>query len=459
MRGVLGRVARRDAVGHRVDELRRDLRRRRAGDAEVERERGVEALVGRALRVEEVAHAAAVRVAVPARDRQLGHDRGEAGRVCPARGDHVGRRAVVGAADHRDLAARPRLRGERVHEVDAGLLLLRPAVVPAAARVAGAEHVRHRPRVALRDVALAEVVVREVRARPLRQRVVGREGEDHRHRAAVRRAGDLDVEPVAVDGRDRQRLVDRLRLRGGGAEGERDQRDDEAPRQHGDTNGRRALKLAAGGYQPPRGAARLRLDRRRLRLRRQRQRAAAGREGLQRRRARVRPPLRGRGLRALDVELAPVPVDAEARAARDPAADPVQGRVRSCRGPASAAAASSTRTRSTGRPSGSSRRDSGRGWPTGRRRSSRTTTWPSACSAPRRSRSTTAATRCCARSPRESASRTRTASRPSACYFGRPGVDASSDPFFGGEGPERGRAASAAARAWSAAGSARRTRS
>ena len=144
---------RRQAAGQRPGD-RVGSRRRRARQAEVERERRVEALVGRHLGVQEVPDAVLVGVAVPAADRGLRDDRRQARHVGAARGDHVRGRAVVRAADHRDLAVRPRQLGERVDEVDAGLLLLRSAVVPAARRVARAEHVGDRAGVALRAVLL-----------------------------------------------------------------------------------------------------------------------------------------------------------------------------------------------------------------------------------------------------------------------------------------------------------------
>ena len=208
--GVQVGVAGPDPVERRVD--RRGVGRRRAAEAEVERQRRVEALVRGPLRVARVADAVRVGVAVPARDRRDRDDPGQAGRVARARGDHVRGGAVVGAADHRDLAVRPLLAREEVHEVDAGLLLLGPAVVPAAARVARADHVGDGARIAAGDVAGAVGILR---LGALPQHVVGRVGEDHRRldRGVAR---DLDVDQRAVHRGDAVGLGDGLRARGGG---------------------------------------------------------------------------------------------------------------------------------------------------------------------------------------------------------------------------------------------------
>ena len=120
---------------------------RRYGQSEVEPERRVHALVpgcARSFVAEglggvEVADAVGECVVIPAVDGRLGHDGHQVGRMHDRR--RVLRGAVVRAAEHADLAIGPGLRGDRLDDVVRGLLLTHAAVVPAAAGVAGADHV------------------------------------------------------------------------------------------------------------------------------------------------------------------------------------------------------------------------------------------------------------------------------------------------------------------------------
>ena len=188
------------------------LVRWRAREAEVEPEGRVEPLVRGVLGVAEVPHAVLVGVPVPVVDRGLRDDGAQSGHVGAAGGDHVGRRPVVGPADHRDPAVGPRQLRERVDEVHARLLLLGPAVVPAARRVARADHVGHRARVALGDERLTQRVVRELVPASAVGRASWLYGEYVRMIGTFLvsvRPGDLDVEGRPVDARgDRQVLVD-----------------------------------------------------------------------------------------------------------------------------------------------------------------------------------------------------------------------------------------------------------
>ena len=211
--GVLDRTALGGSVTDRVGEgLPHRVGRHRLAEAEVEGQRGVEALVGRLLGVEEVAHAVAVGVAVPPADRGDRHDRLQLGHLRAARGDHRGRGAVVRPADHRDPAVGPAPVRQPLHDVDAGLLLGATAVVPAAGRPAGADHVGDGPGVPLRHEGLPHRVAGGLR---LGQGVVGRVGEDHRLLARVEGGvtPDLDADDGVPDGGDVLHLVDLVGLR------------------------------------------------------------------------------------------------------------------------------------------------------------------------------------------------------------------------------------------------------
>ena len=205
--GVLRGVALGGPGAHRVREV---PAHRIGGDGlaepEVEREGRVEPLVAGNFRVEEVAHAVAVGVAVPAADRRDRHDRLQLRHLLAARRDHRGGGAVVGAADHRDVPVGPGEVREVLHDVDARLLLGRAAVVPATGRPAGAQHVGHRAGVALRDVNPAERVPCRFR---LAERVVRRVGEEHRllHGVEARVPPDLHPDHRVTDGVDVVDLV------------------------------------------------------------------------------------------------------------------------------------------------------------------------------------------------------------------------------------------------------------
>ena len=180
--------------------------------------------------------------------------------------------------------------------------------------------------------------------------------------------------------------------------------------------------------------------------------AAPFREGLPRRRARVRPPLRGRRLRrwhdlrryfwAPRIGLRGVP------------AHPVQGRVHRLRVRASAAGASATRTPCRRArpaffrdPQWEDRRLGGGDAPARHRR---------ADARGRRLRGhDPCETSCCASTAPSSASPTFKPTRVGV-FFGEAGREVP-DPYFDGEGP-RGPGACAAGAAWSAAATAPRTR-
>ena len=154
-------------------------------------------------------------------------------------------------------------------------------------------------------------------------------------------------------------------------------------------------------------------------------------------RARVRPPVRRRRAAALDVGHAALLLGAAARDAGDLPAVDLQGRDDRRAAPASAAARSATRTRSTARGGASTRTRSGRAWPTGR-----PTLAPHYDEAERmlgrgRLRPGRPGRRPAARvRARDRGRATRTPRRASACSSRRPG-ERSPDPYFGGAGPDR----------------------
>ena len=192
--------------------------RRRDRQPEVEAEwrvdalvaRGTGALVTEGLRGVEVTNAIRECVVVPAVDRRFRHDRHQVGRVHHRGG--ILRGAVVRTAEHADLAVGPGLRRDRLDHVVRGLLLTEPAVVPAATRVAGADHVGVGARVA-QPVPVAGITVAA-------QDRVGRVGEDQRRRDDVaRRVGgvlhleeDVDRLPQGVEPGRRHDVVAALRV-------------------------------------------------------------------------------------------------------------------------------------------------------------------------------------------------------------------------------------------------------
>jgi hypothetical protein len=227
-------LARTHAVGDRgLGGLVRGIRSDGPGEAVIEQEGRVEALVGRLLGVQEESDAIVVRVAVPVADRGHRDDGLELGNLRAAGGDHVRGGSLVRAADHGHLAARPRLTGQELHHVDARLLLLGAAVVPAAGGSARTEHVGNRAGVALGDEVGSQAVLagRVLEDATVVEVVVGRVGQDDRDLLEVGVSRDLDVDRRAVDGGDVVLLRDHVRRedRGGRKDRGHDGRGQEDP--------------------------------------------------------------------------------------------------------------------------------------------------------------------------------------------------------------------------------------